>query len=238
MHWWHWLLISVAVLVLGAFVGLSFLTGGPRNVYGFLRYGLPNWHRGDLRVGDLAPDAQLVSLDGQTTFRLRDRIGQRPLVLVFGSFTCPPFRRNTGDVVKLYEDYRGHADFLQVYIREAHPQDEWQMPSNRKDKVVYTQPQTRAQRIAIASDFIQRLHVSLPVAIDDMDNRANLVYAAWPERIYIVNEDGRIVYRGALGPFGYHPEEARAWLAAHYGAPKPDAPPATTSSAITSGVTN
>jgi peroxiredoxin len=237
MHWWHWLLISMAVLVLAVFVGLSFLTGGPRNVYGFLRYGLPNWHRGDLRVGDSAPDAQLVTLDGQTTLRLHDRIGRKPLVLVFGSFTCPPFRRNTEDIVKLYEEYRDRADFLQVYIREAHPQDEWQMPSNRKDNVVYTQPQTRAQRITIASDFIQRLHVSLPVAIDDMDNRANLLYAAWPERINIINEDGRIVYRGALGPFGYHPEEARAWLAAHSD-PKQGAAPVATSILGTSRAAN
>jgi peroxiredoxin len=215
IRWWHWLTIGVVVFLLVAFAGLSFLTGGPRNVYGFLRYGLPNWHRGDLKVGDRAPDVRLVSLDGQTTFYLHDRIGKKPLVLVFGSFTCPPFRRNTGDIGKIYEEYRDRAEFLQVYIREAHPQDEWQMASNRRDKVVYTQPQTLAQRIAIANDYIQRLHVSLPFAIDDMNNSANLLYAAWPERIYIIDDNGQIVYRGALGPFGYHPEEARAWLAAH-----------------------
>jgi peroxiredoxin len=47
---------------------------------------VPQWHRGDLRVGDTAPDAKLVALDG-STFHLRDRIGRRPLVLVFGSYT-------------------------------------------------------------------------------------------------------------------------------------------------------
>ncbi|PYU03414.1 MAG: hypothetical protein DMG33_16800, partial [Acidobacteria bacterium] len=26
-----------------------------------------------------------------------------------------------GDLVKLYSDYKDHADFLQVYVREAHP---------------------------------------------------------------------------------------------------------------------
>jgi peroxiredoxin len=215
MRWWHWSAIAVVVSLLAAFVGLSYLTGGPRNVYGFLRYGLPNWHRGDLKVGDRAPDVQLVALDGQTTFHLRDRIGGKPLVLIFGSFTCPPFRRNTGDIGKLYEDYRDHARFLQVYIREAHPQDEWQMASNRRDNVLYTQPQTRAERIAIANEYIKRMHVSLPFAIDNMNNSVNLLYAAWPERIYIIDDQGQIVYRGALGPFGYHPEEARAWLAAH-----------------------
>jgi hypothetical protein len=212
-----WLTIGVAALLLVLFVCLNHVAGGPRNIYGMLRYALPNWHGSGSGVGDLALDSQLVSLDGQTTFHLHDRIGQRPLVLIFGSFTCPPFRRNTGEVEKLYEDYRDRADFLQVYIREAHPQDEWQMSVNRRENIVYAQPQTRAQRIAIAKDYIQRMHVSLPFAVDDMDNRANLLYGAWPERIYIINEDGRIAYRGGLGPFAYHPDEARAWLAARFG---------------------
>ncbi|MBS1850274.1 MAG: redoxin domain-containing protein [Acidobacteria bacterium] len=219
MKWWHWTLITLAVLLIAGFAGLSYITGGPENVYGFLRYALPNWHRGDLRVGAQAPDVQLVGLDGRTTFHLRERIGQKPLVLVFGSFTCPPFRRNTSDILKLYQDYRDKAEFLQVYIREAHPKDEWQMASNQRDNVVYAQPRTREQRIAVAHDYIERLHVSLPFAIDDMTNQANLLYAAWPERIYIIDEGGAIVYRGGLGPFGYHPEEARAWLAGRYGQP-------------------
>jgi hypothetical protein len=228
-RWWHWSLIGLLAFLLVAFAGLSYITDGPRNVYPFLRYGLPNWHRGDLRVGDQAPDVQLVAMDGQTTFHLRDRIGKRPLVLDFGSFTCPPFRRNTPSIGQLYQDYRDRADFLQVYIREAHPSDEWEMVYNHRDNVIYTQPQTRAQRIAIASDYIQRFHVALPFAIDDMDNRANLVYAAWPERIYILDEQGKIVYRGGLGPFGYHPDEARAWLAAHFAAtPTPNSAPSPT----------
>jgi hypothetical protein len=69
------------------FIGLSCTIGGPRNLYLFLRYALPNWHRGDVRIGDSAPDSQLVSLDGNSTFRLRDRIGEKPLVLIFGSYT-------------------------------------------------------------------------------------------------------------------------------------------------------
>jgi type I thyroxine 5'-deiodinase len=120
-------------------------------------------------------------------------------------------------VVQIYNDYKDHADFLTVYVREAHPTDEWQMKSNVKEDVCYAQPKTLEQRISIANDFVKRFHYPLPFGIDDMSNDANDAYAAWPERLYIIDEDGRIAYRGGMGPFDYKPEEVRAWLAARYG---------------------
>jgi len=89
------------------------------------------------------------------------------------------------------------------------------MTSNEKEGVCYPQPKTMAQRIAIANDFVKRFHFPLPLLVDEMDNPANAVYAGWPERLYIVDEHGTIVYKGETGPFGYHPEEVVAWLEAH-----------------------
>jgi hypothetical protein len=129
-----------------------------------------------------------------------------------------------GDVVQIYQDYKDHADFLTVYVREAHPTDEWQMKSNLKDDVCYAQPKTLQQRVIIANDFTKRFKFPLPFGIDDMSNAANDAYAAWPERIYIIDESGHIAYRGGIGPFNYKPEEARGWLAARYGAVKHEVP--------------
>jgi len=96
------------------------------------------------------------------------------------------------------------------------------MKSNLKDKddVCYAQPKTLEQRVMIANDFVKRFKFTLPFGIDDMSNAANDAYAAWPERIYIIDESGHIAYRGGIGPFNYKPEEARDWLAARYGAVK------------------
>jgi hypothetical protein len=82
-----WTAIVLALLLATAFGFLSMVAGSPKNVYGLVRYALPNMHRGDLRIGDRARDAKLYSLDGLTTFHLRDRIGAKPLVLIFGSYT-------------------------------------------------------------------------------------------------------------------------------------------------------
>ena len=45
-----------------------------------------------------------------------------------------------------------------------------------------------------------------------MDDRAKNLYAAWPERLYILDENGKVAYKGGMGPFNCHPEEVRAWL--------------------------
>lgn len=131
-----------------------------------------------------------------------------------------------GDIVQIYNDYKDHVDFLTVYVREAHPTDEWQMKSNLKDDVCYAQPKTLEQRVAIAQDFTKRYKFPLPFGIDEMSNGADSAYAAWPERLYVIDETGHVAYRGGMGPFKYKPAEVRDWLAAKYGAVKHEAPAA------------
>jgi hypothetical protein len=82
-----WLLIGLGGLLVAAYVVLSLMAGGPRDAIQMVRYALPHMHRGNLKVGDSAPDVRLVSLDGATRFQLRGHLAGRPLVLVFGSFT-------------------------------------------------------------------------------------------------------------------------------------------------------
>ncbi len=58
---------------------------GPRNYFGMLLY--DQRREGDLEVGDPAPGFALTSLEGAAPIRLAERVGAKPLVLVFGSFT-------------------------------------------------------------------------------------------------------------------------------------------------------
>jgi hypothetical protein len=82
-----WGLIAVGAVAILVFIGLSIMAGSPKDAYGMVRYALPHMHRGTLKVGDDAPDARLLALDGSTVFHIRERTAGRPLVLVFGSFT-------------------------------------------------------------------------------------------------------------------------------------------------------
>lgn len=89
------------------------------------------------------------------------------------------------------------------------------MDDNEKESVCYVQPRSTDGRLAIANDFVTRFHYDLPLVVDPIENPADRLYAGWPERLYIVDERGVIVYKGQTGPFGFHPEEVEAWLAAH-----------------------
>lgn len=78
------ILLAVAALV-AIGVGVMVAKIGPRNVIGMIRY--DQRREGDLKVGDRAPAAMLVSLDGKSRSPLFDTTANRPTVLIFGSFT-------------------------------------------------------------------------------------------------------------------------------------------------------
>jgi hypothetical protein len=86
-RFWKWMAGILGVLLVAAFAVLSYMAGSPKDAYGMVRYALPHMHRGTLKVGDDAPDARILELDGVSRFHIRERTGTRPLVLVFGSFT-------------------------------------------------------------------------------------------------------------------------------------------------------
>ena len=80
-----WILIATGCLaVLGT---------GLFGYYKALEYNLVRYNRydirsaGSLQIGDLAPDLELESTDGGGVRKLSDYWGDRPLVLVFGSYT-------------------------------------------------------------------------------------------------------------------------------------------------------
>lgn len=118
--------------------------------------------------------------------------------------------------MSLYREYGDRVGFTTIYIKEAHPLDEWQMDSNEEEGVCYPQPKTTADRVRIANDFVKRFQYDVPLFVDRIENTANAAYAGWPERFYILDETQTIVYKGKPGPFGYHPEEVEAWLKARF----------------------
>lgn len=158
-------------------------------------------------VDEAAPDFELKTLDGGEPVRLSDRLGKKPVVLVFGNYTCGPFRSMYSTVEAVYERQKDHADFLFIYVREAHPTNGWVMKSNEKVGVAVAQPTTYQERSAVAEQCAATLKPSIPLLVDDINDTVGNAYSGMPARLYVVDTSGKVAYKSGRGPFGFKPEE-------------------------------
>jgi thiol-disulfide isomerase/thioredoxin len=184
----------------------SFLPGDAPSQSMLLR-GLFNGELGSLsegpQINDPAPDFQLKTLDGSRTIRLSEQFGSKPIVLVFGNFTCGPFRSMFPAVDDLSQRYRDDAIFLAVYVREAHPSDGWHMESNTRVGVKVAQPRTYDERCAVAAQCNEKLKYSMPLLVDELHDPVGNAYSGMPARLYVIDADGKVAYKGGRGPFGF-----------------------------------
>ncbi len=118
------------------------------------------------------------------------------------------------------ERYRERVHFLVVYIREAHPEDGWIIPENRRSGLAVPDPKTDEERLTVASSCALNLHMRMPIVIDRVDNAVASVYGGWPDRLYLVRQDGRIAFQGGEGPFGFKPEEVERAIAEEFSRPQ------------------
>ena len=106
----------------------------------------------------------------------------------------------------MHAQYKDQAQFLIVYIKEAHPSDDWANRVNERLKYI-KDPTNLFERYQVANTCVNDLKVTIPCLIDDMNNSAARAYKGWPDRLYIVSKDGKIAYRGGPGPNGFLPHE-------------------------------
>jgi hypothetical protein len=84
-----------------------------------------------------------------------------------------------------------------VYIQEAHPSDVWQMEANVKQNVVFRTPKSDAERSEIAGACVRNLRLRIPALLDPLDNPTERAYTGWPDRLYVIDRDGRVAYKSS-----------------------------------------
>lgn len=112
----------------------------------------------------------------------------------------------------LYRKYRDRAEFYIVYIQEAHPVDAWQMDVNVKDGALLATTKTLEDRTKAADTCVIKLGLELPALVDTPDDFAERAYTGWPDRLYVVDRNGRIAFKSAAGPFGFEPKDVETTL--------------------------
>lgn len=153
-----------------------------------------------------APNGDVIKADLSKTRLLEYQKKDRPLVLNFGSCTWPPFIKKLEHFKDLIARFGHVADFLIVYIAEAHPSDGWKFKNNFD-----IDNHKRIQDRMKAVETLRKQQSSCEVVADDISNDLNYKYGAMFERLFIVL-NGKVVYLGQRGPQGYHLEEVEEWL--------------------------
>jgi hypothetical protein len=93
-----------------------------------------------------------------------------------------------------------------VYIQEAHPTDLWELDSNVQDGVLLASPRTDGERNETASACVRNLGIRIPALLDGIANQTERAYTGWPDRLYLIERDGKILFKSAPGPYGFSME--------------------------------
>jgi hypothetical protein len=140
------------------------------------------WYRStDPGPGDTVPSFDLPTLDGGR-FR-SDDLGPRPVLLVFGSRTCPITESAGPRLVALHRQFGDRVRFVFVNTREAHPGDVIGQPQTFEDKRLH------AEQLRLHHGF------EFEVAVDDIDGTVHRHFSPKPNSAYFIEPDGKIAYR-------------------------------------------
>jgi hypothetical protein len=77
------------------------------------------------------------------------------------------------------------------------------MESNDRVGITVPQPRTFTQRVDVAHRCCSALEMTMPLLVDTLDDRVGHAYSGMPDRLYLIDRAGRVVYKGGRGPFGF-----------------------------------
>ena len=138
-------------------------------------------------MGEKAPDVTLMDLDGNPR-RLLDFV-EDFLVVEFGSITCPLFQSRRGKMAGISDEFPNVSSVV-FYVREAHPGQGITSHTNMADK-------TKRGRQLRDVDGEGR-----EILVDDMQGKAHSAFGNYPNAVFIINNNGCVVYRSAWNNAG------------------------------------
>ena len=164
------------------------------------------------KPGQAAPDFTLQDSRTGKEVHLAAFRGHGPVVLIFGSYTCPSFRSSADTLKSLQRQYGQQVPFLLVYIREAHSTMQWQSTRNARADVALAPATNMDEKKNHAVLCSRKLHLPFPAVVDGMDGAVENAYHSWPSRAFVVGKDGHILYSTRLTELDFHPGEMAAAL--------------------------
>ena len=132
--------------------------------------------------GDSIPDFELITTDGKRLKR-SDVFRDKPVLIIFGSMTCPMTASAAPTVQALYEEFGDRIEFIMMYVREAHPGERFSQPDSIADKLEHSEALKEFYDI----DWV--------VAADNIDGDLHRALDPKPNSAYLMDSGGTILYR-------------------------------------------
>lgn len=145
-----------------------------------------------VQVGEMAPDFVLRDLDGDEV-RLSDYRGQVPVLIEFGSLTCPMVTGRSAQLDTAARDYLGKAQFWFVYSNEEHPGHGESRTSNYGTFCALPQVRDYGDRRERARHFQHTVDTTRRILVDE--DGADCVAARYGfrgHRMVVVDAQGRV----------------------------------------------
>lgn len=158
-------------------------------------------------VGETAPNSEMIQAKTGRKVNLNSILREKPLVLIFGSASCSNLDSYRQDISNFCARYGDTVDFAFVYLREAHPEGGF-MPNLSRDGVdimipPLPDPKTIKERRNSALTLKKETSEQLQVFVDSIDDEMAVRWGAWPDRIFVIGPDRKLMYSGGPGPFHF-----------------------------------
>jgi len=62
----------------------------------------------------------------------------------------------------------------------------------------------------LAGACVRKLGIKFPAVLDEFGNSTESAYTGWPDRLYLIDANGRVAYKSKPGPFGFKPADLEA----------------------------
>jgi peroxiredoxin len=140
------------------------------------------------KVGVAAPDFEASTVDG-AVIRLGDFRDKRHVVMMTGAVTSPMCAFEVPEFNRLQEEFDTVSFFL-LYTRESHPADN------------YTAHNSFEQKLAYARDLKRLENIQFQILVDHLDGRIHRAYGVWPNALFVIHKDGRLIFRSNMANHG------------------------------------
>ena len=134
------------------------------------------------KPGDLFPNFEIVTTDGDRLVN-SDVFDGKPVIFIFGSMTCPMTASAAPSVQELYDEFGERVAFIMLYVREAHPGENFGQSESIEDKLEYA----RMLKSFYGIDWT--------VAADNIDGDLHRALDPKPNSAYLMASDGTILFR-------------------------------------------